>query len=537
MAKKRKTVVIGLIGSVLDGGRGEKRWQRWRPSVDLCRQDDLGIDRFELLCDPRWAALGRQLAADMQQVSPDTEVRQHEIRFGDAWAFEQVYASLFGWVRSYPFDLEHEEYLVHITTGTHVAQICWFLLTESRHLPGKLLQASPPSTSDRALPGKYAIIDLDLGRYDALARRFEQEQKDRLSLLKAGIDTRNVAFNQLMEKVEIVATRSSEPILLMGPTGAGKSQLARRVYELKRERQRLRGALVEVNCATLRGDAAMSALFGHVKGAYTGATSERPGYLRAADGGVLFLDEIGELGGSQQAMLLRALEDKTFLPLGSDRPVRSDFQLIAGTNRELALGLSEKGFRDDLLARINLWTFVLPGLRERLEDLEPNLDYELEQWERRRGERVTINREARDAFLTFARSADALWLGSFRDFNAAVTRMATLAPGGRIDVAAVREEIERLRSSWRAPGERRAPEAARDPLPGLLTERALAELDAFDRVQLAEVVRTCRASRSLSDAGRKLFAASRAHKENPNDADRLRKYLTRYGLSWDAVSG
>src|SRR5215213_7674940 len=111
----------------------------------------------------------------------------------------------------------------------------------------------------------------------------------------------------------------------------------------------------------------MSALFGHVKGSFTGAVRDRSGLLRTAHGGLLFLDEIGELGLDEQAMLLRALEEKVFLPLGSDREVRSDFQLIAGTNRDLGARVREGRFRDDLLARINLWTFSLPGLAERRE--------------------------------------------------------------------------------------------------------------------------------------------------------------------------
>ena len=133
-----------------------------------------------------------------------------------------------------------------------------------------------------------------------------------------------------------MAIAGKAPLLLTGPTGAGKSQLARRIYELKRQRQQIAGPFVEVNCATVRGDQAMSALFGHVKGAFTGARPIRPGLLRAADGGMLFLDEIGELGADEQAMLLRAVEEKHFLPVGSDREVQSDFQLIAGTNRDLA---------------------------------------------------------------------------------------------------------------------------------------------------------------------------------------------------------
>src|SRR6185295_20005001 len=113
--------------------------------------------------------------------------------------------------------------------------------------------------------------------------------------------TRNAAFNQLIDRVEHVALATRDPLLLMGPTGAGKSALARRIYELKKARHLIKGAFVDVNCATLRGDAAMSALFGHVKGAFTGALKDRPGLLRAADGGLLFLDEVGELGLDEQA--------------------------------------------------------------------------------------------------------------------------------------------------------------------------------------------------------------------------------------------
>jgi len=147
------------------------------------------------------------------------------------------------------------------------------------------------------------------------------------SFLKSGIETRNAAFNCLIERIEQVAIASRAPLLLMGPTGAGKSQLARRIYDLKKARSLVAGEFVEVNSAALRGDAAMSALFGHVKRAFTGAARDRPGLLRKADGGVLFLDEVGELGLDEQAMLLRALEEKVFLPVGSDREVESEFQL------------------------------------------------------------------------------------------------------------------------------------------------------------------------------------------------------------------
>ena len=322
---------------------------------------------------------------------------------------------------------------------------------------------------------------------------------------------------------------SSAPVLLTGPTGAGKSQLARRIYELKRQRQQVAGQFVEVNCATIRGDQAMSALFGHMKGAFTGATTDRPGLLRAADEGMLFLDEIGELGADEQAMLLRAVEEKHFLPVGSDRELQSDFQLVAGTNRDLAAEVARGQFREDLLSRINLWTFRLPGLSSRREDIEPNLDYELDQYTARTGIKVTFNKEARRRFLDFSMSDGAIWRANFRDLNGAVTRMATLAPGNRINVETVEEEIMRLEAAWKSS----TPDENDSMLVAILGPERTAELDRFDRVQLAEVIRICRQLKTLSEAGRRLFDISRKRKSSPNDADRLRKYLGRFGLGWD----
>jgi transcriptional regulatory protein RtcR len=403
-----------------------------------------------------------------------------------------------------------------------------FLLSESRFLPGRLLQCSP--ARDRSAPGTIKIIDLDISKYDRIASRFSQEHHEGISYLKGGIETRNSQFNALIDRIEEVALATRDPLLLTGPTGAGKSRLARRIFELKKLRHSVAGAFVEVNCATLRGDSAMSALFGHIKGAFTGALKDRPGLLRAADQGVLFLDEIGELGPDEQAMLLGAIEQKTFLPFGSDSEVHSDFQLIAGTNRDLNEAVRSGSFREDLLARINLWTFPLPGLHERPEDIEPNLEFELEQFSHRSARQVNFNKEARRRFCDFAHSPEAVWLGNFRDLNGAVVRMATLARGGRITEAIVEEEIRRLAHSW----ESSMPQTSSSDLE-LLEGHDLGEMDLFDRLQLAQVVRICRESRSISEAGRKLFGVSRGLRTSKNDADRLRKYLLRFHLDWPQI--
>jgi transcriptional regulatory protein RtcR len=468
--------------------------------------------------------------ADLAEVAPDTEVRPHPLELSDPWDFSEVYAALDGYAESYAWRTASEDYYLHITTGTHVMQICLFLLCETRAMPGVLLQSSPGRRDgpERNPAGRIDVIDLELAKFDRLAARFRARQARGASLLKAGIETRNQAFNQMIDELEHVASRSRDPLLLTGETGTGKTALCGRIYELKRARQHLAGELVAVNCATLRGDLAMSVLFGHARGAFTGAAEARGGLLRKADRGLVFLDEIGELGRDEQAMLLTAIEDRRFYPVGADKQVTSDFQLVVGTNRDLALDVRAGRFRDDLLARIALWSFRLPALRERPEDLRPNLDYELERISSELGVRVSLARPARDAFLRFGEAWP--WRANFRDFNAAIRRMATLADGGRIDTAGVHAEIARLEAAART-----AAGAGDDVLVALLGA-GIDELDRFDRVQLADVVAVCGAAPSLSAAGRTLFARSRAQRTTPNDADRLRKYLARFGLDFEAIA-
>ncbi|MBX3154670.1 MAG: RNA repair transcriptional activator RtcR [Deltaproteobacteria bacterium] len=520
----RKNVVIGLLGSTLDAGLQEKRWQRWRPSVAICRQPALPVARLELLHQAAHQQLATQIVADIAKVSPDTEVRPRVLDLANPWDFQEVYGALDDFAEAYTWR-QTEDYYLHITTGTHVAQICLFLLCETRAMPGVLLQSSP-SRDDRQgrdAIGSIDVIDLELARFDRLAARFRARQARGASLLKQGIDTRNARFNKMIEELEHVASRSKDPLLLTGETGTGKTALCARIHELKRARQHLAGELVSLNCATLRGDLAMSVLFGHARGAFTGAAEARTGLLRKADRGLVFLDEIGELGRDEQAMLLTAIEERRFYPLGADKHVSSDFQLVAGTNRDLAADVRAGRFREDLLARISLWTFHLPALRERPEDIVPNLEYELERASAELGVRVSFAKPARDAFVRYAESAP--WPANFRDFNAALRRMATLADGGRIDVATVQAEIARLSATRHR---------ADDDLATVLGPRADV-LDRFDRVQLADVVGVCRTAPSLSAAGRALFAQSLAARTTRNDADRLRKYLARFGLDFETI--
>lgn len=221
-------VVIGILGSRLDhGGLGQRRFGRWRPTVSIPMQKDFTVTRMELIHHMDELLLAEITAQDIQSLSPNTTVRLHAVNYENPWDFETVYNQLHAFADQYNFDQEQENYYVHITTGTHVAQICLFLLTEARYIPARLLQMSPGKQGNLgALYGSMQIIDLDLSRYDQIASRFASEAANANLYLKDGIETQNVAFNQMIDQIEQVAIRSSAPILLTGPTGSGKSRLS-----------------------------------------------------------------------------------------------------------------------------------------------------------------------------------------------------------------------------------------------------------------------------------------------------------------------
>lgn len=526
----KRNIALSMLGTKLDAmGKREKTLEKWRPNIALTNHPDLQVDELLLLYSIQFSRLAHRVKQEIEVSNPKTLVNLQPFELDDPWDFEEVYAKLFDWCQGYRFDIDAHNYFFHITTGTHVVQICGYLLTESRHFPGRIIQTSPPKPDDAQAIGGIQIIDLDLSKYDQIASRFDHEHLHGEQFLKSGIATKNVQFNRLISQIETVAIRSPEPILLTGPTGAGKTQLAKRIYQLKKQRGSVTGDLIAVNCATLKGENAMAALFGHTKGAFTGAQKSRDGFLLCANQGVLFLDEFGELGLEEQAMLLHAIEHKSFYPVGSDKAVFSDFQLIAGTNRQLKRAIQQGLFREDLLARINLWTYQLPALKQRREDIEPNLEYELQIYSEKNGRRVRFSREAKTLFLQFAHSEAALWSGNFRDLRSAVTRLCTLADMSRITEQDVLNEIVRLKTSWEFDV------AQSDELTVLaryMTEQQRSQLDCFDANQLNFVLQICEKNSSMAAAGRELFDVSRELKVKVNDSSRLQKYLAKFDIRW-----
>jgi transcriptional regulatory protein RtcR len=429
---------------------------------------------------------------------------------------------------------ENCDYYVQLATGTHTAQICLFQLTEARYFPAKLVDSQMIPREAEPWRGKVAIIDLNLAQFDKIMSRHRMVAQKGAYALKRGIATKNPHYNAQIAKIENVCMRTSEPIQLTGESGVGKTELAKGIYDLRRDRHLVEGSFVGVNCATLEGDTVLSELFGHKKGAFTGAAADRPGLLKEADNGILFLDEIGELPLSAQAKLLTALEAKEYYPVGSDKLVKSNFQIIVGTNRDLREEVRKGRFREDFYNRIKMWTFRLPSLRERREDIEPNVDFELDRVSMVRNRRVSFNDVARAKYLEFALQAP--WPGNFRDLRDSIMRMATLSDGGRIVEYDVNIEIEQLKSNW---GED-ATVVNTGQLPGTLDLVSVvlpaSNIDLYDRVSLEAMFLAIKNSSSMAEAGRKLFAVSRQQRTGAaNDSQRVWVKLKSLGLTYDEV--
>jgi DNA-binding NtrC family response regulator len=229
---------------------------------------------------------------------------------------------------------------------------------------------------------------------------------------KAGLVGSAPALHQLLDALVRVAP-SNSTVLLSGESGTGKELVAQAIHRLSRRAQ---GPMVAVNCAALPESLLESELFGHEKGAFTGATAARPGRFRAAHGGTLFLDEIGEMPLSLQAKLLRVLQDHAVLPVGGEHAYPVDFRLVAATNRDLQEMVDRGGFRADLFYRLNVVPLLLPPLRDRAGDVPLLLAYFLA----RAGARLRLAPDALAALELWR------WPGNVRELENLVERLVVL---------------------------------------------------------------------------------------------------------------
>ncbi len=256
----------------------------------------------------------------------------------------------------------------------------------------------------------------------------------------------NPAMQDIVRRARQVA-ETETPVLILGETGTGKERLARAIHAWS---PRAEGPFVTLNCAAIPAGLLESELFGHVKGAFTGATRDRAGRFQMANGGTLLLDEIGELPPELQAKLLRVLQERTFEPVGADRPVKVDVRILAATHVDLDQAIRERRFREDLFYRLNVFPIILLPLRERLEDLPAIADSVLEELARRTGRRARITAAG------LAKLSAHAWPGNVRELANVLERATILTAGPDIGPDALELPGGALPPPRRPPREREA---------------------------------------------------------------------------------
>jgi formate hydrogenlyase transcriptional activator len=229
----------------------------------------------------------------------------------------------------------------------------------------------------------------------------------------------SVSLQKVLSGIERVA-RTDSTVLITGETGTGKELVAHAIHKRSARSSR---ALVKVNCAALPAELIASELFGHEKGAFTGALQQRIGRFEAANGGTIFLDEIGELTAEMQIALLRVLQEREFERVGGNKTIHTDVRVIAATNRDLSREVEDGRFRTDLYYRLNVFPVHVPPLRERLDDIPILVDYfRVTSLPRRMGKRIRqIDERTLDAMLQYS------WPGNIRELQNVIERGVILA--------------------------------------------------------------------------------------------------------------
>ena len=324
---------------------------------------------------------------------------------------------------------------VVIITGALLEHRAETLVALARDKPistlGLIEQTSPDPTKQARQLGLTAWIVKPVDAGDVVAAGTRLIARRRLQE-HTGILGESAAIQQVLVKIEQMAPVTST-VLIEGESGTGKELVAKAIHHISPRRD---GPFITVNCAALPEALLESEMFGHEKGAFTGAAERRLGRFELADGGTIFLDEIGEMPPALQAKLLRVLEDRTFFRVGGTHPIRVDVRVIAATNRELKEAVAIGDFRDDLFYRLNVLSIYLPPLRERRSDVPILVKRFVRDLSREHGRSFRgISPEAMQILV------NAHWPGNVRQLRNLIESMVVLAPGREIQASDIPSDV------------------------------------------------------------------------------------------------
>src|SRR5258705_1239773 len=271
---------------------------------------------------------------------------------------------------------------------------------------------------------RYASVSL--AELNAANQEFRFDKDVRSGIHVAGIVGQSSALQQVLQLVEVVAA-SDATVLLQGETGTGKELIARAIHDRSRRQER---SFVTLNCAAIPGPLFESELFGHERGSFTGAYTQKVGRLELADRGTLFLDEVGDMPLELQPKLLRALQERAYERVGSARTKSVDARLVAATNRDLEEMMAQKQFRSDLYYRLNVFPMRIPPLRERREDIPLLVQYFMQKYAKKMGKRIETVPAA-----TMRKLQRWSWPGNVRELGNLVERSVILTNGNTLAVS------------------------------------------------------------------------------------------------------
>ncbi len=299
-----------------------------------------------------------------------SEVRVIEVNLSDPTNYQEIFKGLRTHLYRITEDFASARFFVAVASGTPQMHACWVLLAASGEIPARILHVRPPRFVTKKQP---IVAEMDLSSHEFPSVRFqngpiyvEESEVDADSArAQLGIVGDHAAMQRSLEMGAMLAP-SQAPVLILGETGTGKELFARYVHRLS---GRPRETFVTVNCAAIPADLVESLLFGHKKGAFTGAINNQVGKFDTADKGTLFLDELGELPMSAQAKLLRVLQDGLVEPVGQAKAHKVDVRIVGATNRDLRKLVRQSKFREDLYYRLNVGEIKLPPLRDRRSDI------------------------------------------------------------------------------------------------------------------------------------------------------------------------
>ena|GEM_PF-4674446 len=478
-----RRAVFCLIGEFSDQvPRNSDLWERFRPTVAIGTQKNIEFTYMLIVYQsqrPDHVSLLKTLCDDIAQIrdesgSPSLKIIEVPVEFPDIHDFATTYTVVLKGLKEFlPEDCE--EVYLHMNTGFHTMQFAMYTIAEQRLLPQPIfLVQTIPGEGERisnkesnTICSVARILDLSWVKYPEIKTDVEKRKYPFQTKWDATIPE-NQKLRILYENMMLIGGKTVDPLILLGPTGSGKTFIARIIHEqwcfiirqANYDESNNAPPFMEFNCAGLSRELAYSQLFGHKKGAFTGAHADQSGLFEQADRGTLFLDEITELDLQTQAMLLKVIDDGKYFRLGDSRkiPLKANVRIICATNKNLEQMVHAGAFREDLYARLRAWVFRLPSIRERLEDIERLINEFLGTWRKEKAyefrSKIDFEPLAKKRYIDFSCSEQALWIGNLRDLRLSIYRMATLASlrsdgsYSMINMDIVEEEIERLKDIW-----------------------------------------------------------------------------------------